>query len=672
MASAPKIDIPVLICGGGPTGLYAAVLLTKLNIPCRIIERHLETSPLSKALVIHSRTLEIFAMSGVIDKFLDRGQQITSFHAYIGSKQTAVLPALTNKESHFSFGLFLEQHRTSAILTEELEALGQKVDRGWELVDTKVVESSEGDQPQSWVETTIRRAISGSNIRETESKILGVVEVDPEEEGKKYEIQVVRSHYLIATDGGKSLVRHKLNIGFPGRTVDNSMIIYDGHVECDIPFNDVTVIQGVNDHTVGVFPLHDKQVRIIIDNGYKTPEEHAALRSEDLKVEQLEELVRACIAPAKFKSLSCSWLTYYRVNERQAEHFAYKNRIFLAGDAAHVHSPAGGQGMNMGLHDSYNLTWKMALVLHGIAPESLLETYEAERKPVADSTIKMTARFLEAAFTQGFLRRTLRKIAFTIGPYILPYIAPNANPVTMLTVRYHENAINRHSKSQASVDEAFQVGQRARDGNLVVIRKQSNVDVDAPAITEGESVRLHELTVSPGVFHVVVFTSDMLLSTKRPSPGTLIKGVETTNAEGLAKEIQAHLTSWRSKWAYKSMNVFVSSSNEQTPTMSNASLEAVFMVHVLASDLSLPAPCDQQLSSTELGIDVLADNKTGEGKIYLDHQGQVHQKYGVTAKHGPGTIVIVRPDGHIGYRVLGTAKPAWEDVNQYFESILAN
>lgn len=221
------------------------------------------------------------------------------------------------------------------------------------------------------------------------------------------------------------------------------------------------------------------------------------------------------------------------------------------------------------------------------------------------------------------------------------------------------------------------MGQRARDGNLVVIRKQSNVDVDAPAITEGESVRLHELTVGPGVFHVVVFTSDMLLSTKRPSPGTLIKGVETTNAEGLAKEIQAHLTSWRSKWAYKSMN-----SNEdrtppplavpQTPTMSNASLEAVFMVHVLASDLSLPAPCDQQLSSTELGIDVLADNKTGGGKIYLDHQGQVHQKYGVTAKHGPGTIVIVRPDGHIGYRVLGTAKSAWEDVNQYFESILAN
>lgn len=112
--------------------------------------------------------------------------------------------------------------------------------------------------------------------------------------------------------------------------------------------NGASVIQGVSDHTVGVFPLHDKQVRIIIDNGFKTPEEHAALRSEDLTVEQLEELVRGCIAPAKFKSLSCSWLTYYRVNERQAEHFAYKNRIFLAGDAAHVHSPAGGQGTKWG------------------------------------------------------------------------------------------------------------------------------------------------------------------------------------------------------------------------------------------------------------------------------------------------------------------------------------
>ncbi|KAF9984985.1 hypothetical protein BGZ65_012043 [Modicella reniformis] len=603
-SSSPKVDIPVLISGAGPTGLFAAVLLTKLNIPCRIIERHLQLSPLSKALVIHSRTLEIFAMSNIIDKFLDRGKQVSEFHAYIGSKRAAVLPALVTKESHYGFGLFLEQHRSAIILDEELEALGRRVDRGWELMDTKVVEDPEGGQP--WVETTIRRALVGSNVRETESKVLGGTEVDPEEEGKRYETQVVKSLYMIATDGGKSEVRHKLNIGFPGRTLDNSIIIYDGHVECDIPTDTLTAIQGVNDRTMAMFPLHDGQLRIIIDDGVITPEEHASRKSENLTVDQFEAQVNACIAPAKFKCLDCSWLTYYRVNERQAEHFAYKNRIFLAGDAAHVHSPAGGQGMNLGLHDSYNLTWKMALVLHGLAPESLLETYEAERKPVADSIIKLTAKLLEAGFTQGIVRRTIRKIAFTIGPYILPYLSPSANPIPMLTIRYHENAINRPSKSQA-----------------------------------------------------------------------VVEGASRSPWKDLSKEIETHLKSWRTKWAYKPISQFPGDSvakegvavSAALPSLPSASSEELFMVHVVASDLSVASSPTSSSPSTE-DIDILAENKAGEGKIYLDDQGQLHQKYGVTAKNGAGAIIVVRPDGHIGYRVLGTAKSAWSEVDQYFESIL--
>ncbi|KAG0299310.1 hypothetical protein BGZ98_010152, partial [Dissophora globulifera] len=461
MKSSSSTDIPVLISGAGPAGLFAAILLTKLNIPCRLIERHLQISPLSKALVIHARTLEIFAFSGILEKFLERGQQLSDIHAYMGSKPAVVLPALKTTESHFNFGLFLEQLRTTAILTEELEALGVEVDRGWELMDTKVIEDTAADG-KTWVETTIRRARVGTNVRQTESKVLGVVEADPEEEGKKYETQVVRSEYLIATDGGKSAVRHSLNIGFPGRTLDRSMIIFDGHVESDVPFDNITIVNGVSNHNMAIFPLHDGQIRILLDDGYLSPEEYAALCPEDLTVEKFEKLAAACVAPAKFKCLDCSWLTYYRVNERQAEHFAYKDRIFLAGDASHVHSPAGGQGMNTGLQDSFNLTWKMALVLHGIAPEAILKTYEVERKPVADDIIKLSARALDIGIGQGLLQRTFRKIAFTIAPYILPYIPAGAtNPMTMLNIRYHENDINRHSKSQACVNDDYQVGHRA-------------------------------------------------------------------------------------------------------------------------------------------------------------------------------------------------------------------
>ncbi|KAG0252518.1 hypothetical protein BG011_006929 [Mortierella polycephala] len=316
--SPPLMDIPVLISGAGPAGLYAAILLTKLNIPCRLIERHFEISPLSKALVIHSRTMEIFAMSGIIDKFLERGTPLTAVHAYSGSKLVSALPILTSKESHFGFGLFIEQQHTSATLAEELEFLGVKVDRGWELMDTKVVE--QGDK--SWVETIIRRAVGGNNTRATESQVLGVVELDPDQVEKQYEYQTVKSEYLIGTDGGKSVVRHKLNIGFPGRTVDNNIIIFDGHIETDIPVQVPTVIGGVNDRALAFFPLQDGQVRVILDNGVLTPKEHAALKSEDLTIENFEKLAAACIAPSKFKCLDTSWLTFYRVNERQAEHFA--------------------------------------------------------------------------------------------------------------------------------------------------------------------------------------------------------------------------------------------------------------------------------------------------------------------------------------------------------------
>lgn len=700
-ATFKHINVPVLISGAGPAGLFAAVLLTKLNIPVRIIERHLEVSPLSKALVIHSRTMELFAQAGIIDRFLKLGSHLSDFRVYFGPKLATVVPALDTTESHYNFGLFLEQSRTTKGLTEELKELGVQIDRGWELMDTKVVEETAADgTTTSYVETKIRRALVGDNIRTTESRILGVVEEDPEEKNKQYEVEVVRSEYLVATDGGKSAVRHKLGIPFPGRTLDNNLIIFDGHVESDIPFNDgISVINGTNNRSMIVFPLPNGQLRFMLDNGFLTPEEHAALKPEELTMELFEELAAAAVAPAKFKCLDYTWLTYYRVNERQAETFCHKGRVFLAGDASHVHSPAGGQGMNTGLQDSYNLSWKIAMVLHGMAPQKLLGTYEAERKPVADGIIKLSAKLLDIGLAQDIFRRTLKRIAATVGPYIFPYIRAN-NPITMLFIRYQDNAINQRSKSQANVDEEYQVGLRARDGELRVIKKQDM----GLAAQEGETVRLHELMVGPGVFHILVFTSDLLLPANEricsPPPAT-IKGTETTDANGLAKSIEDHLSAWRSRWSYKSRGQIVASTyvtkdqqqqqgeESESPTLLNdsscpaSSLAALphplkadkaFMVHTIASDCSIPSVTNKKsdsMVSTVAATDRLADNKAGEGKVYQDHLGVVHQKYGVAAKNGPGAIIVIRPDSYIGYRVLGAGPSAWDEIDQYLESFLA-
>ncbi|KAG0080226.1 hypothetical protein BGZ92_000729, partial [Podila epicladia] len=188
----PEMDIPVLISGGGPTGLYAAILLSKLNVPFRLVERNMEVSKLSKAIVVHARTLELFEQTGgLIAPFLKAGVPHSDFNICSGDKLASVLPVLKNKDSFYNYGLFLEQTRTVSLLTEQLESLGGVIERGWELMDTKVIELPAGGQ--SWVETTLRRAKVGTNIRTTESKVLGHVEQEVEQDGKEYEVQVVRS-----------------------------------------------------------------------------------------------------------------------------------------------------------------------------------------------------------------------------------------------------------------------------------------------------------------------------------------------------------------------------------------------------------------------------------------------------------------------------------------------
>lgn len=230
-------NVPVLISGAGPVGTMAAIMLTRLGVPCRIIERDMIISPLSKAFSLHARTLEIFDQTGLLDQFLVQGHPISQFDIYFNNVHS-VFPGLVNSISHFNYALFLEQRRTTAILNEELEKDGLKVDRGWELMDTKVV--VDGKDGKEYVETTIRRALDGTNKRTTESSILGTVELEAEEAGKKYETEVVRSQYLIAADGGKSAVRHKVNIPFVGKTLENNIILYEGLVDTDFKLSDLT------------------------------------------------------------------------------------------------------------------------------------------------------------------------------------------------------------------------------------------------------------------------------------------------------------------------------------------------------------------------------------------------------------------------------------------------
>jgi 2-polyprenyl-6-methoxyphenol hydroxylase-like FAD-dependent oxidoreductase len=152
----------------------------------------------------------------------------------------------------------------------------------------------------------------------------------------------------------------------------------------------LSVIEGNNYRSLVLFPFqYNGKVRVTLDAGPLSPGEEISKTAAEMTVEKFESLVSECIAPAKFKVLEHTWLTCYGINERRAPAFQHQGRIFLVGDAAHVHSPAGGQGMNTGLQDAYNLAWKLAFVLRGVAPASMLDTYTLERG---------TTEFVIAAF----------------------------------------------------------------------------------------------------------------------------------------------------------------------------------------------------------------------------------------------------------------------------------
>ncbi|KAF9355111.1 hypothetical protein BGX26_006986 [Mortierella sp. AD094] len=633
-------EIPVLISGGGPVGILAAIMLMRLGIPCRLIEREPVVSTMSKALSLHARTLEILEQTGLIDKFLAKGHPISHFDIYFKGVHS-IFPGLVNSISYYNYALFLEQIKTTSILTEELELRGLKVDRGWELMDTKVVE--EGDK--TWVETTIRRALDGNNIRTTESKVVGLVDLDDEQIGKEYETEIVRSEYLIAADGGKSVVRHKLNIPFPGRTLENNCILFDGHIETDINLKNITVINGRNNQTMNIFPLSDGRVRIMVDGSSLDPK-------KELTNEAFEKIIQAAAAPSKIFVKSSSWLTFYKVNERQAASYSHKNRIFIAGDAAHVHSPAGGQGMNLGLQDAYNLTWKMALVLNGLSSPKLLETYEGERAPVASDVIKMSSAMFATGFSNQLSRRIIRRLITDFASVFLRFVQVPSGTVSMLTIRYHDNLINQPHKTQRKPEVEFQVGQRAHDGPLVRVL--------ADGMTSGETERLHQLILGPGIFHILVFTSDMLSVNAAPiSKKTDHQGIVLTDEAHLKRNLEHYLHEWRSKWAYGSKR------------FQDQRKQPLFNVHVIGALAETVSGSDFQ-DPSKIRADSLASKENGDGRLYLDESRILHQRYGVPIKAGSGAIVVIRPDSHVGYRMLGAGEPAWQDVDQYLRSIFNN
>jgi 2-polyprenyl-6-methoxyphenol hydroxylase-like FAD-dependent oxidoreductase len=374
-AGRSKADAQVLIVGAGPTGLVLALWLTRLGVTVRIIDKTAEPGTTSRALAVSARTLELYHQLGMDGPLVEGGVKVPGANFWVQGTKVArlSLERLGEGLTPFPFALIFPQDAHERVLIERLETLGVTVERRTELVRF--------DQENEGVHATLRRADGAEEICE--------------------------ASYLAGCDGAHSTVREALATGFPGGTYSDIFFVADVEGSGPASNGEIHVDLGRSDF-LAVFPLKGSgRVRLVGTVLERPADEYGHLTFDDVRDRVVGHL--------KFSIDKVNWFSTYHVHHRVAARFR-EGRAFLLGDAAHVHSPVGGQGMNTGIGDAVNLSWKLAAVLNGGAAESLLDTYEPERIGFARRLVATTDRVFSMVTDQG-------PIAWRVRTRLVPMVA---------------------------------------------------------------------------------------------------------------------------------------------------------------------------------------------------------------------------------------------------------
>ena len=356
---------PVIIAGAGPTGLTLATELRRAGVGVLLLERRADRGQDgSRAAGMQPRTIELLDQRGIVDRFVAAGPQ-TQLGNFAG------IPLdYTALPTRFPYTLNIMQADTERVLEDCAAELGVEV--CWSTAVTAVQQDADG------VDVTI--------------------------DGPRG-IETVRGRYLVACDGGRSTIRKLAGVAFPG--TDSTMISLIGDVELDDPPQRPLFLDRREHGTITAIQFRPGWHRVVT----AIPRQNGDEPKDPVTLEQLREAVRH-VAGTDFGMHTPHWLSHFSDSTRQVEHYRI-GRILLAGDAAHIHAPAGGQGMNMGMQDAFNLGWKLSAVVNGDAPEQLLDTYHDERHSVGSDTlnvIRAQVALLGLGEPITELRRVLRRL----------------------------------------------------------------------------------------------------------------------------------------------------------------------------------------------------------------------------------------------------------------------
>src|SRR5215210_7620515 len=425
-----------LIVGAGPTGLTLAIELARRGIPFRIIDREVEQTRTSRAIGTQARTVEVFRLMGIPEtaleptarpralRFAERGRTLARIA--FGDGTPGASPRLIS----------MDESDTERVLEQRLEQLGGRVEWSTQLLGFQV----HGDRV-----TATLQGPSGTSEIET--------------------------RFLVGADGAHSTVRHEAGIGFAGAAYPERFLLADLDLDWDLPHDEGHIWIG-DDGLVAAIPLPgERRYRVIVplSPAYAAKE----YESEAEIAFEAETLLRQRTGVTLRRIGDPVWASAFRIQRRQADRYL-RGPVFLAGDAAHVHSPVGGQGMNTGIQDAFNLGWKLALAARVQAAPGLLDTYQAERYPIARSVLRGTHLGTRLVLAQNPLMRSVRERAVPAIVNIPPIRRRVLAAISQLAINYRHSSLSVDADNRAESRGwlrrsagGLQAGDRVPDWTLI-------------------------------------------------------------------------------------------------------------------------------------------------------------------------------------------------------------
>jgi len=458
MTVSTDSTVEVLIVGAGPTGLTMACELLRHGITPRIIDKAMAPTDKSKAFAIHPRTLELLENMGIVDAFLKEGNECNAFDMYERGKPL-VNARFDSIESKYPFALMIPQSLSEKILHEHLKSYGIEVERELEL----------------------------NKIKQTDDNVTATLKT------KYNSFETVECQYLLGCDGAHSTTRHKLNLDFKGAPYPNYWLLADCDLDWKYPMFNLSIFI----HPTGLttyFPYKSDRGRLMFELENAPIEEEMALPIMDDVIKLMEE------REIEYNDISNPhWLAYFKLHHRIVDRYR-EGRVFVGGDAAHIHSPMGGQGMNTGMQDAYNLAWKMALVLKGKSPETLLDSYNTERHKIGEEVVTLTDTATKMATIHNPVLSVIRNKMMGVLLNINPVQHKITSILTQLEFHYKDSPIVDERWFESKEVEGYvphghdlKAGERFKDYSLKNVADNSSTQL-YDLLTGSE----HELLIFTG------------------------------------------------------------------------------------------------------------------------------------------------------------------------------